>query len=253
MSIVDMSSSFWLGLSTWPIPNDTDVLWAVGNVQTCTAQGFFTQSGIASPLYNASLSIYCLLVVRYSWGEEKIKRLEPYLHLCPILFGLGTALASVGLEILNNANLWCFIAADPNRGTNADLYRWLFFYAPLWLIIVLITVNLVLVFLYVRRVTMKSERFVFSASAHNLVSDEEISSHFGLHPAPTTTTAATAGMDTDTSTNNSTVVAWFRQSLVGMTTTSNSNSNSSTSPAVVIDRRNPFARQRTHVANQSCR
>jgi len=64
ISCVDMSSSFWLGLSTWPIPEETGLLWAAGNQQTCSLQGFFTQFGITSSFYNASLSLYFLPVIR---------------------------------------------------------------------------------------------------------------------------------------------------------------------------------------------
>lgn len=45
ISIVDMSSSFWLGLSTWPIPEETGIMYAVGNDTTCRLQGFWTQAG----------------------------------------------------------------------------------------------------------------------------------------------------------------------------------------------------------------
>ena len=60
ISICDLSSSFWLALSTWPIPRDSGLFWAVGNDRTCNVQGFFTQFGISSSFYNASISIYFL-------------------------------------------------------------------------------------------------------------------------------------------------------------------------------------------------
>jgi hypothetical protein len=71
MSLADISSSIWLAMSTWPIPNKTVIVWAVGNTTSCTFQGFFTQFGISSPAYNLSLSVYYLLVVRYAWKEGR--------------------------------------------------------------------------------------------------------------------------------------------------------------------------------------
>jgi hypothetical protein len=161
MSIADISSSFWLALSTWPIPEETGILWASGNTMTCTFQGFFTQFGISSPIYNASLSIYYLLVIRYGWKEEQLKRIEPFLHGVPLLWGLGTAIAGLFLTIFNSANLWCWVAPYEDRGENADIYRWAFFYGPLWLMVVLVTVNLIFVWVFVRNITKRSENHIY--------------------------------------------------------------------------------------------
>lgn len=59
MCIFDIFSSVALGLSTWPIPVGSAGVYApLGNTQTCSAQAFFIQANIASPLYNFMLS-YC--------------------------------------------------------------------------------------------------------------------------------------------------------------------------------------------------
>jgi hypothetical protein len=161
MSIADLSSSFWLALSTWPIPEETGILWASGNTMTCNFQGFFTQFGITSPIYNASLSIYYLLVIRYGWKEEQLKSIEPFLHGVPLLWGLGTAIAGLFLTIFNSATLWCWVAPYEDRGENADIYRWAFFYGPLWLMVVLVTVNLILVWVFVRNINKRSENHIY--------------------------------------------------------------------------------------------
>lgn len=162
MSCADVSSSFALALSTWPIPSSTGILWAVGNTQTCTAQGFFTQFGISSPLYNVSLSLYYLLAVRYGWREHELRRVEPYLHLLPFSWAILTGVAGLPLQIFNSANLWCWIGNGPEgsgRNENTDPYRWAFFYGPLWTAIIVVTINLILLFSYVRTVTLRSERY----------------------------------------------------------------------------------------------
>lgn len=163
MSLADISSSFWLSLSTWPIPRETGTLWAIGNTVSCTFQGFFTQFGISSPVYNVSLSFYYLLTVRYSWKEERLRRrVEPWLHILPLSWSFGTAIAGLFLKIFNSANLWCWIAAYEGRNedtTAVNIYRFALFYGPIWLALIAVTANLILVFLYVRSVTLNSSRY----------------------------------------------------------------------------------------------
>jgi hypothetical protein len=161
MACADISSSLWLSLSTWPIPRETGILWAVGTTQSCTAQGFFTQLGISSPLYNVSLSLYYVLAVRFNWKEERLRKVEPILHLGPWLWALGTSTAGVPLQIFNSANLWCWIADYPGRNMETNKYRWAFFYGPLWTTLIVVSINLFLLFQYVWAVTRKSEQHIF--------------------------------------------------------------------------------------------
>lgn len=173
ISCVDVSSSFWLGLSTWPIPEETGIKWASGNTQTCTLQGFFTQFGITSSFYNASLSIFYLLVIRFGWKEKSILKIEPILHGFPLLWGFGTAIAGLPLTIFNSANLWCWVSPYQDRGADADLYRWVFFYGPLWVMIFVVTINLILIFQHVRKIERATEKYRFAHRVH--------SSHFQAH------------------------------------------------------------------------
>ena len=72
----------------------------------------------------------------------------------------------------NNANLWCWIASYPPgseefngehgeeecvRGHGAWYYRWVFFYAPLWFVIVAITVIMIILTASIRA---EEKRFV---------------------------------------------------------------------------------------------
>ena len=51
MSVVNAFTSVAYMFSTIPMPVDsTDAVWAHGNTQTCTAQGFFIQLGIIPPI-----------------------------------------------------------------------------------------------------------------------------------------------------------------------------------------------------------
>ena len=51
MSIIDVFVSIAYMFSTIPSPKSSyEVIWAFGNIQTCTAQGFFIQLGIIPPI-----------------------------------------------------------------------------------------------------------------------------------------------------------------------------------------------------------
>jgi len=161
MSCADAITSFWLGLSTWPIPRGTEgVYGASGNTQTCTAQGFFVQLMVLSPCYNLNLSVYYLLLGKYQLTEEQIStRYERYMHGFSLLVGFGFAILGLPLTLYNNANLWCWIAAYPSncednsghhgdvpceRGHNAWLFRWLIFYGPVWIVIIAVTMSIIM-------------------------------------------------------------------------------------------------------------
>ena len=103
MSIYDVLESVWNFCSTWPIPVGSPNLWgASGTTQTCTAQGFFLQLGLAVPMYNASLSMYYLLVIKYNMPDAKLrKRVEPSMHAASFLLAGGTAFAAIGLDLFN--------------------------------------------------------------------------------------------------------------------------------------------------------
>lgn len=166
LSIFDAMSSFTVGLATMPMP--LGERWgAVGNTQTCTAQGFFNQLTLGSPFYNLMLAIYYLLLGRYHLKEEEIaERFEKYMHVTAIVTTVGTAFAGIPLDLYNDASLWCWIASYPTgseglygqpteieceRGHGAWLYRWVFFYGPLWSIIVATTVAMIMLTASIRR------------------------------------------------------------------------------------------------------
>jgi len=170
-------SSISLGLSTWPIPQGTEGVHAPsGTVGTCTAQGFFIQANIASPLYNFCLSLYYLFLVKYAIPEEKIRHhYEPWMHGCTIVFSVGTAIVCLSLEMFNDSSLWCWInalpkgcnqayqhndeAADCERGDNAEIFRWAFFFAPLWAAILGTMISMFLLWSSVRKQEDKAAKW----------------------------------------------------------------------------------------------
>lgn len=155
MSVYDVLESVWNFGSTWPIPKGSDdVMWAVGNTATCTAQGFFLTLSSAVPLYNAMLSLYYVLVINYNYSDTKLRAFaEPAMHIFCFVWAFGTALYSALAGLMNNANLWCWIAPFPSdckdswsfgtaeegnpnpciRGDNVWVYRFGFYFIPLWI------------------------------------------------------------------------------------------------------------------------
>lgn len=105
------------------------------------------------------------------------------------MFGLGTAIASLALKLFNYG-LWdCWIAPYPPgckeswrnngsttcvRGDNASLYQWLFDLIPKWSSILLVTVNMVLVYIFVRRQEIRSERWSARAATNSRVVNSSI-------------------------------------------------------------------------------
>lgn len=176
MSVADLLGSFWMFMSTWPIPESSGALWASGSQATCDLQGVFTQGAtIASAIYNGSVSFYFLFVVRFQWKSTRLHRYELLFHVVPICWGVSTGIAGVVLRLYNNANLWCFIAPskDPNRGHNADFYRMLFFYGPLYLIFVAIAINVLLTVSFIRRLTTRAMHFSSEGSDPTTTQDDE--------------------------------------------------------------------------------
>lgn len=125
---------------------------------------------------SASLSIYYLITIRSGRfkSQQKLHKVEPWLHIIPVVFGLGTAIASLALNLFNYG-LWdCWIAPYPQgckeswrnngsttckRGDNASLYQWLFDLIPKWSSILIVTINMVLVYIFVRNQEIISERW----------------------------------------------------------------------------------------------
>eukprot|EP00512_Aurantiochytrium_limacinum_P001342 CAMPEP_0171491810 /NCGR_PEP_ID=MMETSP0958-20121227/4062_1 /TAXON_ID=87120 /ORGANISM="Aurantiochytrium limacinum, Strain ATCCMYA-1381" /LENGTH=706 /DNA_ID=CAMNT_0012025261 /DNA_START=521 /DNA_END=2641 /DNA_ORIENTATION=+ len=178
MSIFDFLGSAWFFASSWPMPEGTsNVYAAMGTPTTCTVQGFFLQFNLAVPFYYTFLSINYVLTIRYEWREGHLRSIEPYMHAVAILFPLATAIAAIPLDQYNAAGQWCWIARYPldctstayattatpascERGDNAAIYQWAFFYAPLWALMISALVCMTLVYLHVWRQEKRVSRYL---------------------------------------------------------------------------------------------
>ena len=143
LSCVDVILSIILFCSTWPIPSGTpDITWAAGNATTCRLQGFIIQLGSAGFIYNSVLTVYFVLVVRYSMKETALLKYEWIFHAVPLSFGLITSVIGLIFDFYGNSNLWCWIGGFDD----APIFRWAFYYAPLWFCFLVVLIGMIMVF-----------------------------------------------------------------------------------------------------------
>jgi len=202
MSCSDLLVSFAWFCTTWPIPRDdrsidnpSDRVYGnIGSQSTCTAQAFFIQLGIITPFYNALLSCYYYLTIRREWKEEDFKKKVEYIgHFIAIGFGLGTSIAGLPMELYNNSIVWCWIAPYPMgcgdgpdqtpcvRGIGSAHLRWAFYYGPLWAMIFLVAFFMSLVYVYVRGLDVKMNKYTksYRENAARTSTDTEKSAEIG--------------------------------------------------------------------------
>ena len=196
--MTDFSASAAWFFTTWPIPRGTPgVFGAVGNQQTCSAQAFFAQFSLSTVMYNTSLAIYYVLVIVKGWKDDEVAKIEPFLHVNAIAWGLGTGLASLGLTLFNQVGWDCWISAAPLgcqeswnspdgtttcvRGDNGSLYQWAFYYAPLWFCIVLVSGLMYWVYYAVRAQETKMNKYKPTTPGHqsrlHKTNSRQISNH----------------------------------------------------------------------------
>lgn len=103
LSLADIANALGHIFSNVSNPSEMNyIVWgAHGTDASCITNGFFTTVGfVAAPLYNWSLNLYYLVVVRYSKNEEYIrKKLEPFFHGFPIAVASG-----LSITLLVNGN-----------------------------------------------------------------------------------------------------------------------------------------------------
>ena len=149
--------------------------------------GFFIQLGGIGAFYNAGLSHYYLMVLRYGWTDERIaKRFEPWIHGASLLFPIGTAFAALGQDLYGPTSLGCWIATPQPRqcltrdeisctsGEHAMMYAWAYQGGPLFLLLIYIAYAMYLVYQKVQEVTHKAEKWTMqhaSASQYSLDGD----------------------------------------------------------------------------------
>lgn len=165
MSIVDlMVSTVWFCTNLFIPPvfkTNMGFPWASGNQASCNAQGFLVQSSIAAVLYHATLSTYYVLVIKYNWKDTRLAKIEKYLHIIPLSFGIVTATIALSLGLMNPADWDCWIAPDPDLSNEVLTHalQWAFFFGPLWAAILFSSFNMFQIYRFVRQTETKSDKW----------------------------------------------------------------------------------------------
>ena len=180
LSVADLLSSFAWFLSRWPSPTSLensyhDYWWgAHGSIGWCNFQGYIYHVGLtSSPSFNCILSLYYLLIVKYSWREHSILKLDKWLQPMVWIFATGTAILPIPLHLYNNSYELCWIEASPlecsqddddficTRGNanHAWIYALAFSLFPPYICLMLSIVFMAMIYATVRKVEARNLRY----------------------------------------------------------------------------------------------
>lgn len=179
MSVSDIIFSIGLGLSTFVAPADLDYIWGnAGTKGTCELQGFLIQFGlVAGPLFNAMLSFFHVLVVKYRYTDAQLGKLEGWFHAVIWTFTLASSSFPLSMGLYNNACDICWLESYPleckdsftygdegtcTRGDNAWLYALVYSFFPSWVCIILSIFFMVVLCLAVRETENASLKYAGS-------------------------------------------------------------------------------------------
>ena len=167
----------------------------------CTVEGFIVSLALAGPMYNAVLSVYYFLVVVYGVSSQRISRhYEAWLHATPIVYGISGAFLGLGMGVFNpkQDNIICWAAEWPprcsgddcDRGALAQLYEYIVGLVPLVGILMVLVVTNTAIYMKVRRVLRKTEKYTSHPSSSTRASSgarssEDVEeSHRDVQPEP---------------------------------------------------------------------
>ena len=105
LSIFDLFGSIAYAFTSLPISINDYVEGANGNDASCTAQGFFIQLGTTAAYINVSLAVYYLMVINFTWSEDKLRKYKILFFVFPI--SIGVAFAFTGIPFYGGLILWC--------------------------------------------------------------------------------------------------------------------------------------------------
>lgn len=161
MSCADWIASCCYFAGTFPIPRGTTgsfgpVFWALGTPLSCRIGGAWAQLQVLGPLYNGMLALYYLLVVRFQWTEERIKKLEPLLQFLPVFYALVTSLLGAIWDIYGSVEWLCWI---DNHSDHFMAYRWIFLFAPVWICWIFVSLVMLSLYLSMRKLEQANQRY----------------------------------------------------------------------------------------------
>ena len=202
LSVYDVIYSFSHVVAWFAHPSTDEVWGTIGNQLTCSMQGCIKFIGATgSQMYNGSLCTYFACAIVLSMKQSSIeKRVEPFLHIFPVLWTLiGAIYLSVNKYFnITTDNITCGIQSYPldcvhdenipcEQGENFMKVKWILLIIPLLLTSLLIIVTMTLIYLTVKKQERKMKKYTFkirSKEQHkkncHIVCDIAVSSHAEL-------------------------------------------------------------------------
>jgi len=175
MSCIDICASFGWFLSTWAVPEETGFALARGTTASCNFQGFLLQLAVGAPLYNSSLALFYLMVIKYNWTNGRLQAVEKMVHAAILIFSIGTSILLLPLTQYNHIGAVCWVIGEPQgcghstntpnpdvpceRGDYAYLYGLALFYGPLWVCVILCIICMAFIFFEVRSTHRRLHRY----------------------------------------------------------------------------------------------
>jgi hypothetical protein len=184
LCLCDVYNSLVFVFWSLPIPKDTPGVWgAMGNYASCNAQGFFFQFGMIGSFYNCALALYYYRSLCSSMKDEQIaKTYEKWIHIGCLVWPLGTSIAAWQQDLYSYSGIGCWIAPEPLRchkrddvdcirGEDAYIYAWVYMGIPLILICIYISYTMTMIYMKVKEVTGRAERWSIRVVGASIVSN----------------------------------------------------------------------------------
>lgn len=150
----------------------------------CALDGFIVVSmNYSAAFYSASLSVYFLLTIKYSYSDRKIaQKVEPFLHGVSLIYPITSAITGLVLQMYNPSTgiVGCWINAYPEncewdadieceRGEGAYLFSLFVAVIPLALVWIALIGNNVAIYCFVRRIEKRSSQYAAGTARHPIV------------------------------------------------------------------------------------
>ena len=90
----------WLMAPLAPPKDSSPRALSIGNTASCTSQAVLIQTGVGFMIYNACLSIYYVLMIRYNVSKKRMIWREKIMHAMSLLWGIGAAIIPVPLVVI---------------------------------------------------------------------------------------------------------------------------------------------------------
>jgi hypothetical protein len=179
LSVSDIITSLVFVLWPLPIPKGTPNVWgAMGNKESCSAQGFFLQMSAVGVFYNGALCHWFYYsIVKGVSDATYIQRLrwEKYWHIFNIGFPLITSSILVIFDVFNYSVVGCYVGEHPYGcgsdenvdcvvGENWQAFSWPFMGAPIVIMMMIVSFYMYQIYRHVNNVLDKAQDQIVRSS-----------------------------------------------------------------------------------------